>query len=231
MKKRLQTGLFVVVFWIILWFLLDLFLSRNGVLFASPIDTWKVFVQLGQTADFWRAILYTFSGLAGGYVMAVVIASFIGFYAYFHMPVRKILSPFLGFFGYVPMISFTVVALIWYKGDNLFIPVSLFLSIPVIYKHTLVAMDKRDKKVLEKLTKRKLSIRQNGIFVSTGINAGLYHWLSQRFVYVLEVRNYRTVFVKQGLVNRRISLYGKGRNGHGWYFCMDNCYCTSCEDI
>lgn len=160
MKKKIRSTLFILIFWIILWFLLDSVLSKKGVLFAGPIDTWNVFVTAGQTSDFWHAIINTFCGLAGGYLMAIVIASFAGFYAFFHPTVRKLLSPFLGFFGYIPMISFTVAALIWYKGDNLFIPVSLFLSIPVIFKNTLVAMEKRDKNEIEKLKSMNLNIRQ-----------------------------------------------------------------------
>lgn len=160
MKNKIKTGLFILVFWVALWFLLDKVLAHAGIIFASPIDTLKVFINEGQTSDFWRAIIYTFCGLAGGYMMAIVIASFLGFYAFFHPFVRKLMSPFLGFFGYIPMISFTVAALIWYKGDNLFIPVSLFLSIPVIYKNTLVAMDKREPNEIEKLKHMKLNIRQ-----------------------------------------------------------------------
>ncbi len=160
MKKRIRTGLFIFVFWIVIWFLLDNILSKKGILFASPIDTLNVFIDQGQTGDFWRAIIYTFCGLAGGYVMSVVLASFAGFYAFFHPGFRKMVSPFLGFFGYIPMISFTVAALIWYKGDNLFIPVSLFLSIPVIYKNTLVAMDNRDKNEMERIQTMKLGFRQ-----------------------------------------------------------------------
>ena len=54
MKKRIRTGLFIFVFWIVIWFLLDNILSKKGILFASPIDTLNVFIDQGQTGDFCR---------------------------------------------------------------------------------------------------------------------------------------------------------------------------------
>lgn len=151
MRKRFRDGLIVIVFWLIVWAILDLCIREDVALFAGPDETFRVYINNLDNPDFWKAIWYTFAGLGGGYLMAVVIATVLGYRAFFSPWLRSLLSPFLGFFGYIPMISFTVAALLWYKGDNLFIPVSLFLSIPVIYKNTLIALDKADQKYIEKM--------------------------------------------------------------------------------
>lgn len=151
MRKRVKDGLLVVIFWLIVWIIADFIIKDKIVLFAGPEDVIRFYINNLDNPDFWKAIWYTFAGLGGGYLMAVVIATALGYRAFFSPWLRTLLSPFFGFFGYIPMISFTVAALLWYKGDNLFIPVSLFLSIPVIFKNTLIALDNADKKYIEKM--------------------------------------------------------------------------------
>lgn len=140
MKKKIIHNLMVTMIWVGIWVIFDLILS-DDTHFAGPLDTAKRLLSDVQTKEFWKSIITTYSGIVLGFLLALFVGTILGYLAHYFKAVEAIISPLIVFFSYIPMISFTLLAILWSSNSLLVFEVSLFLSIPVIYKHTVVALN------------------------------------------------------------------------------------------
>lgn len=149
--------------WLIVWQLVNLWVG-NDILMVGPLDTIEALFQNGLTVYFWKTIGCSvlriatgfFAGTLLGFLLAVVSARFV--------LVEEIFSPVLSLIKAIPVASFVVLFLIWWRSNMLAVAISFFIVLPQIYISTLQGIHNVDKKLVE-MTK---------VFEIAGIDKFLY---------------------------------------------------------
>lgn len=146
MRKKWEV-VFRFAFWLIIWEFIS-YLVKDRIPFAGPVMTIAALFEAALHKDFYVAVWTTFSGIALGFFVAMIIGTLLGYMAYFYKRVDYMITPVIGFFRYIPMITFTILAIMWSKSSALAFEVSIFLSMPVIYRHTLTGLKNSDQHYL-----------------------------------------------------------------------------------
>lgn len=156
-RKRVLKTMVAFCVWIIVWFLLELLLPES-VAFAGPCDVAIRLFKDILSKPFWIAIFTTYSGIVAGFVAAVIIGTILGYLAYYFEGVDTFVTPVMDFFRYIPMITFTVLAIVWGSQTLLTVEVSIFLALPTVYRHTLLGLRHDIGYGLHSIWKHKISI-------------------------------------------------------------------------
>lgn len=152
MKEETISRFCRVVFWLVIWYFLDLAL-QDKIPFAGPVETIHRLCMDALTIPFWYAIWTTLWGIVAGFFVSIIVGTLLGYIAYMHEKFAFLLNPFMELLRYIPMISFTLVFIMWSHSSILAFETSTFLSLPIIYKQTVAALEngkgRRIKKIQE----------------------------------------------------------------------------------
>lgn len=138
----------VILFWLLVWQFCSNKIASH-ILFASPLQVFKVLVRFVRSADFWEAILFSTQRIAGGFFLALLCGIVLAVFSSVSRLFRLLLTPLIRLMKAVPVVSFVILALLWIKSVNLSILISYVMVLPVIYTNVLQGIDNADKKLLE----------------------------------------------------------------------------------
>lgn len=155
-----------VVFWIFVWQAVVMILDKKGgnsmggsLLVASPFETVKTLISLIQTAEFWKAVGYSFAKIASGFFLALAAGVFCAVLASAFGVVRALLNPVLRLIKAVPVASFIILALFWLSSSkNLSVLISFLMVLPVIYTNVLQGIEATDRELLEMASVFRISV-------------------------------------------------------------------------
>ncbi len=179
-KNRLAVwikGAAAVVFWILVWQVIVVVLDKKSgmsmggsLLVASPWETVKTFFSLIQTAEFWKAVVYSFAKIASGFFLALAAGVVCAMAASASGVVRALINPVLRLIKAVPVASFIILALFWLSSSkNLSVLISFLMVLPVIYTNVLQGIESADKELLEMASVFRISVgkRVRYIYIPT----------------------------------------------------------------
>ena len=149
MSKRFHPRkLIIFLFWITIWQLAGMAVD-NDIVLVGPGDVVCSFVSLLPTADFWRAIAWSFGRISLGFLLAFFAGICLGSLA-FRFPVfREFLEPAVLLMKSVPVASFVILALIWIGSRNLAIFISFLVVFPILYVNSISGLKSTDRQLLE----------------------------------------------------------------------------------
>ena len=99
--------------------------------------------------DFYRSVAATLGRAAAGAGAACVAAFALGTAAAFSEACRAFLRPAVVLVRSVPVISFVLLALIWFSADGLPVFIALVTMFPILYQSTLTALTATDPRWVE----------------------------------------------------------------------------------
>jgi NitT/TauT family transport system permease protein len=140
--------LWAVVFWLVIWEMASLSINKE-ILLVSPI---KVIARLGQlslTALFWKSILFSLARIISGFVLATFIGAAFAVFSAKSRLISELLAPPMLAIKSVPVVSFIILALIWFSSKNLAILISFLMVLPIIYTNTLNGIKSLDRDMKE----------------------------------------------------------------------------------
>lgn len=146
--RRLLRGLLIALFWLGIWQAASM-LTARPVLFASPLDTARALLRLLPGGDFWRSVLGSFSRIALGFFLALLLGTLTGVAAFRFRLLRELVSPLLTLMKSVPVASFIILILVWFGSRQLAVIVALLIVFPLIYFATLSGLGSADGELLE----------------------------------------------------------------------------------
>lgn len=124
-------------------------LVRQRLLLASPLETLARWLELVQTAPFWRSALFTLGHILLGFALALFLGALgAGLSARFAWA-EAFFSPPLAVIRAIPVASFVIVALIWVPSRRLSILISLLIALPILYDAVLDGIRAVDPRLLE----------------------------------------------------------------------------------
>lgn len=150
--------------WLVIWETVNIAVGKS-VPFAGPVETFAVLINMLFNKDFYIAVWTTFSGISLGFFTSMIVGTFLGYIAYFHKKIDFFITPLVDFCRYIPMVTFTLLAILWSSSSILAFEVSLFLSFPVIYKHTLTGLENSNQHYLSRVREIKMTPSKKLIYI------------------------------------------------------------------
>ncbi len=138
----------IIIFWLSVWQVASIIISEE-ILLVSPFSVLKTILKLIFTKEFWSSILYSFSKIISGFIIAVIIGSVFATLAYKFVIVKELISPLIILIKSIPVASFVILALVWIGSKNLSIFTSFLMVFPIMYTNILEGLNNTDKKLLE----------------------------------------------------------------------------------
>ena len=171
MKRQRPVRLWAAAFWLLVWEGASLALaSTTGgrmLLQASPVQALGRLIALAATAEFWRAAAFSSLRILGGFFLSCVLAVALAALAARLRWVRELLSPLVAVVKAVPVVSFIILALIFFSSENLSLLISALMVFPPVYLNVLEGIGHTDVQLLEmaRVFRVPLSRQLRGIYL------------------------------------------------------------------
>lgn len=140
--------LWAVIFWLIIWQLISLHINKE-ILLVSPIKVIIRLCELSTTLLFWKSILFSLLRISSGFFLATLIGVILALLSAKFKLISELLSPLMITIKSVPVVSFIILALIWFSSKNLAVLISFLMVLPIIYTNTLMGINNLDKDLKE----------------------------------------------------------------------------------
>ena len=171
MKRQRPVRLWAAAFWLLVWEGASLALaSTTGgrmLLLASPVQALGRLIDLAGTPEFWQAAAFSSLRILGGFFLSCVLAVALASLAARLRWVRELLSPLVAVVKAVPVVSFIILALIFFSSENLSLLISALMVFPPVYLNVLEGIGHTDWQLLEmaRVFRVPLSRQLRGIYL------------------------------------------------------------------
>lgn len=122
---------------------------KNDLLLVTPFAVAKRLCALVITADFWASLGFTFTRIAMGFLLALVLAALLATLAAAVPVVETLLRPYVAVVQSVPVASFIVMALLWLSSRRLSLFIAFLMVFPILYTNLLQGIRAADRELLE----------------------------------------------------------------------------------
>lgn len=144
MKRKIM----ILAGWLIVWQLASVWVGNN-ILMAGPLETLEALWINSITAGFWKTIGCSLLRIAAGFFAGAFAGLMLAALSARFGIVEAIFSPVLSLMKAIPVASFVVLFLIWWRSAVLASAISFFIVLPQIYISTLEGIRSTDSKLLE----------------------------------------------------------------------------------
>lgn len=138
----------ILLLWILLWQVLTVLVGKPYIL-AGPLDTLRAFLSLVPQTVFWLSVFNTLRHIIDGFCLAFFAGVILGGLAFRFPLLDEFLSPLLRFMKSAPVVSFAILALIWFGSEKLTAAVVVPVVFPLIYFAVQSGLDAADGQLLE----------------------------------------------------------------------------------
>jgi len=144
-------GIYTLISFLVLlaaWKVVSVIISSEIIL-PSPEDTTISMLKLIRTKEFFIIILSSFQRGLLGFIISFILGIFFGFLSGLSRVFRRIFEPFLSVIRTTPVITVILIALIWFKANNVPVFASFLMAFPIICTNVIEGIDNVDQKILE----------------------------------------------------------------------------------
>jgi NitT/TauT family transport system permease protein len=158
-----KDGIFTLISFVLIiaiWKICSLFVSSEIIL-PSPEKTVISLYNLLKTKDFYKIILFSIERGLIGFAISLILGLLAGFFSGFNKIFNKIFDPVLVIIRSTPVMSIILIALIWFKSNNVPVFASFLMSFPIICTNVKEGINNIDRKLLDmaniyKIKKRRI---------------------------------------------------------------------------
>ena len=122
---------------------------NEPLLLSSPIDVIKRMATIWKEPYFFYSIYVSAKNIFIGFFTALFLAVLLGAISARYRFFETLLMPYLTSMKAVPVASFVILALLWFKAERLSIFISFLIVFPVVYKNMVEGIRSVDIKLLE----------------------------------------------------------------------------------
>lgn len=138
----------IAAFWVLVW-QLAASLVNNRILLVGPLETLETLAKQVSLGTFWltvgSSLLRIGTGFTAGFALGLLLAATSGRFSL----AEEVLSPLMSLLKAIPVASFVVLFLIWWRSGVLATAVSFCIVLPNIYVNTLEGIRHVDRRLLE----------------------------------------------------------------------------------
>lgn len=141
-------SLFVLFFWIAVWQIVYWVVQRD-IYVPSPFSVLVRLSELVFLAEFWRSVLLSLMRVFIGLTLSILLGIIMGLISSAYKYVYQLINPLMIAIKATPVMSFIIIALIWFSSSNVPIFICFLMCFPIIWTNVVEGMNNVDKKLLE----------------------------------------------------------------------------------
>lgn len=134
--------------WLLIWQLVTL-LVDNRILLAGPWETLLALAERVRQGSFWLTVVCSLLRIGSGFLAGLALGLLLAATAGCFPLMEELLRPFMSLLKAIPVASFVVLFLIWWRSNVLAVAVSFCIVLPNIYVNTLEGIRNVDGGLLE----------------------------------------------------------------------------------
>jgi NitT/TauT family transport system permease protein len=138
----------IALFWIGIWQVAYWIIGRD-IYVPSPFSVFVALYELVQQPSFWKTVFFSIYRVAVGLLLSIVLGVFFGILAGLHSLFYEVMRPMMSAIKSTPVISFIIIALLWFSSTNVPIFISFLLCFPIVWTNIIAGIHNVDAKLLE----------------------------------------------------------------------------------
>ena len=151
--------IFAAAIWIAIWQLASIIVNQPLFL-PSPVQTLAALFELGKTGAFYLSVLATLLRVLTGLGISIALGIALGIASARYNWLSIFLEPLISIIKSVPVISFVLLLILYFKSSMVPVVVCVLLCFPIMYTNTQKGMNSIDKKLVEMAKLHKVSDRK-----------------------------------------------------------------------
>lgn len=148
LKNNKTFKAWVIIFWILVWGIVSLLINKE-IYLPSPISTLEAFLKLVVKVEFWKSIFLSIFRVMFGFIISCILGIFIGIICGLNKLFYELFNPLIVSIKSTPVMSFIIIALIWFKSGNVPIFICFLMCFPVIWTNVVEGIRNVDSNLLE----------------------------------------------------------------------------------
>lgn len=147
-NKKIRNKIFSAVFWVVIWEIIALIINRELYL-PSPYSAFLALINLIKTKTFWIIIVMSIFRVIAGFLVATVIGIITGIACGLNQFLYDLFYPLVTAIKSTPVMSFIIIALIWFSSGNVPIFICFLMCYPIFWISIVEGMRQVNKKYLQ----------------------------------------------------------------------------------
>lgn len=147
-NRKPINNFFIFLFWVAVWQGMHIIIGRD-IYVPSPFNVLMTLKGLLFLPIFWRAISYSIYRVFVGLFLSIILGVSIGIISSMNDYVYQLINPLMGAIKSTPVLSFIIIALIWFSSSNVPIFICFLMCFPIIWTNVVVGVRNVDRKLLE----------------------------------------------------------------------------------
>ena len=147
-NNRVMKTFLIISFWIIVWQIGHIIVGRDLYL-PAPFQVFKRLGELTSEPIFWHSIAFSIYRVGIGVILSIILGAIIGTISGMYEIVFEILNPAMVAIKSTPVMSFIILALIWFSSSNSPIFICFLMCFPLVWTNTVQGIRSVDEKLLE----------------------------------------------------------------------------------
>lgn len=146
--KNFIKTLLILGFWIMIWQIGYIIVGRDLYL-PAPFQVFKRLMELTKEPEFWKSISFSIYRVGIGVIISIILGVIIGIISGMYDLVYEILNPAMVAIKSTPVMSFIILALIWFSSSNSPIFICFLMCFPLVWTNTVQGIRNVDNKLLQ----------------------------------------------------------------------------------
>lgn len=147
-KRSIFKKITIGLFWLLIWQLAYWYIGRD-LYVPSPVSVFTALFGMVQEVSFWRIISFSIYRVFVGLVLSIGLGVLLGIVAGLNRLVFDIMKPLMSAIKATPVISFIIIALIWFTSSNVPIFIAFLMCFPIVWTNVVLGIHSVDTKLLE----------------------------------------------------------------------------------
>lgn len=146
--KQILINTGVIIFWILIWEILYLIINRELFL-PSPMGVFLMLKKLIFSGRFWISVFISVIRVIIGFVISVILGLILGVLSGINKYIYTFIYPVMNTIKSTPVMSFIIIALLWFSSGNVPIFIGFLICFPIIWTNVVQGVRNVDNELLQ----------------------------------------------------------------------------------
>ncbi|AOY75281.1 ABC transporter permease [Clostridium formicaceticum] len=147
-KKKALDNAFAFLFWLTLW-QITYFVLQRDIYLPSPLSVFTQLKELVFLRIFWESIAYSIYRVILGVFLSTILGITMGIVCSAYRFVYNLVNPLMVAIKSTPILSFIIIALVWFSSSHVPIFTCFLMCFPIIWTNIMTGLANVDPKLLQ----------------------------------------------------------------------------------
>lgn len=140
--------IYIALFWILIWEIFSLIINQE-IYLPSPYSTFKSLYNLMLDKETYLTIFFSTYRTLSGFLLSCFFGIILGYFCGIYKLMYEFFNPLITIMRTVPVMSIIIIALMWFKDNNVPIFVAFLMCFPIIWTNIVEGIKNTDYKLLQ----------------------------------------------------------------------------------